>query len=188
MKSTEEFGMNDSNFIKASDMVLRIMKNIDPEQVRQGNKISSLWTQIVESIRSNSINGENIGKNMASHSRVIDLKNGILLVEADHPGWIQMLGNYKKYILKGFQMKIPELKIETLAFRLARTNAEISKIHREIDEEKQRNAEEFRINKEQKELEKKGFVYKNSGQKKELPSEIQKMFDDIKNDMLTNSN
>ena len=64
----------------------------------------------------------------------------------------------------------------------------ISKIHREIDEEKQRNAEEFRINKEQKELEKKGFVYKNSGQKKELPSEIQKMFDDIKNDMLTNSN
>ena len=68
------------------------------------------------------------------------------------------------------------------------TNAEISKIHREIDEEKQRNAEEFRINKEQKELEKKGFVYKNSGQKKELPSEIQKMFDDIKNDMLTNSN
>ena len=157
--------MNDSNFIKASDMVLRIMKNIDPEQVRQGNKISSLWTQIVESIRSNSINGENIGKNMASHSRVIDLKNGILLVEADHPGWIQMLGNYKKYILKGFQMKITELKIE-----------------------KQRNAEEFRINKEQKELEKKGFVYKNSGQKKELPSEIQKMFDDIKNDMLTNSN
>ena len=126
MKLTEEFGMNDSNFIKASDMVLRIIKNIDPEQVRQGNKISSLWTQIVESIRSNSINGENIGKNMASHSRVIDLKNGILLVEADHPGWIQMLGNYKKYILKGFQMKIPELKIETLAFRLAGTNAESS--------------------------------------------------------------
>ena len=108
--------MNDSNFIKASDMVLRIMKNIDPEQVRQGNKISNLWTQIVESIRSNSINGENIGKNMASHSHVIDLKNGILLVEADHPGWIQMLGNYKKYILKGFKMKIPEIKIETLAF------------------------------------------------------------------------
>ena len=150
-------------------MVLRIMKNIDPEQVRQGNKISSLWTQIVESIRSNSINGENIGKNMASHSRVIDLKNGILLVEADHPGWIQMLGNYKKYILE----------LERIVSK---------KFHREIDEEKQRNAEEFRINKEQKELEKKGFVYKNSGQKKELPSEIQKMFDDIKNDMLTNSN
>ena len=150
------------------------MKNIDPEQVRQGNKISSLWTQIVESIRSNSINGENIGKNMASHSRVIDLKNGILLVEADHPGWIQMLGNYKKYILKGFQMKIPELKIETLAFRLAGTNAEISKIHREIDEEKQRNAEEFRINKEQKELEKKDLFIKILVRKKNYRRKFKK--------------
>ena len=100
-------------------------------------------------------------------------------------------GKIEDFSVKGnrsYLKNLPELKIETLAFRLAGTNAEISKIHREIDEEKQRNAEEFRINKEQKELEKKGFVYKNSGQKKELPSEIQKMFDDIKNDMLTNSN
>ena len=202
--------MKDDGFMNASDMVLRIMKNLDPEEFRRGNRISKLWKEIVESIKSNSINGDNIGKNMASHSRIIDFENGILLVEADHPGWIQMLGNYKKYILKGFQMKMPELKIETLAFRLAGSNAEISKISRKIfnyyvslkkspqkmkllrkiDEEKQRNADELKIEREEKELERRGFVYKKDETEKRnvLPPEIQRLFDDMKNDIENSKN
>lgn len=182
--------MKDDGFMNASDMVLRIMKNLDPEEFRRGNRISKLWKEIVESIKSNSINGDNIGKNMASHSRIIDFENGILLVEADHPGWIQMLGNYKKYILKGFQMKMPELKIETLAFRLAGSNAEISKISRKIDEQKQRKADELKIEREEKKLERRGFVYKKDETEKRnvLPPEIQRLFDDMKNDIENSKN
>ena len=182
--------MKDDGFMNASDMVLRIMKNLDPEEFRRGNRISKLWKEIVESIKSNSINGDNIGKNMASHSRIIDFENGILLVEADHPGWIQMLGNYKKYILKGFQMKIPELKIETLAFRLAGSNAEISKINRKIDEQKQRKADELKIEREEKKLESQGFIYKKDENEKKniLPPEIQRLFDDMKNDIENSKN
>ena len=188
MKWKKVSGMKDEDFMNASDMVLRIMKNLDPEEFRRGNRIAKLWREIVESIKSNSINGDNIGKNMASHSRIIDIENGILLVEADHPGWIQMLGNYKKYILKGFQMKIPELKIETLAFRLAGSNAEISKINRKIDEQNQRKADELKIEREEKELESQGFIYKKDENEKTniLPPEIQKLFDEMKKDILTN--
>ena len=55
---------------------------------------------------------------MASHSRVVDLKNNMLLVEADHPGWINLIQFHKSYILKGLQMKFPDLKIKSLAFKL----------------------------------------------------------------------
>ncbi len=182
--------MNDKNMMSASDMILRVVKNLDSSRLQEGKKVFTLWQQIVESIKSNSINGENIGKNMASHSHVVDLQNGILLVEADHPGWIQMLGNYKKYILKGFQMKAPELKIDTLAFKLAGTTFELSSLNKKYNEEKFREKEEKKFEKEQAELEKKGFTYKSTeektGKKSVLPPEIQKMFDDIKNDMLTN--
>ncbi|WP_147644949.1 DUF721 domain-containing protein [Treponema pectinovorum] len=181
--------MKENDIMNASEMITRIFKNISPSQIEQGNKIFNLWREIVESIKSNSINGENIGKNMASHSKVVDLKNGILLVEADHPGWIQMLGNYKKYILRGFEMKIPELKINSLAFRLAGTNAELSKVNSKINEQKERLNEEKKIEEEQRILENSGFVYKSSQEKKEenkLPPELQKMFDDMKKDMLTN--
>lgn len=184
--------MNDNSFMDASAMMVRVMENLDPDKIKQGKKVFTLWKQIVESIKSNSINGQNIGKNMASHSRIIDLDNGILLVEADHPGWIQMIETYKRYILKGFQMKAPKLKIESLAFRLAGTNAELYKIQKESEEKKERKMEENKIEKEQKELEKKGFTYKLRKQKdegkKRLPSNLQKIFDDIKNDMLTKTN
>lgn len=180
--------MNDNEFMSASDMILRVVKNLDPQRLQEGKKVFSLWRQIVESIKSNSINGANIGKNMASHSHIVDLQNGILLVEADHPGWIQMLGNYKKYILKGFSLKAPELKIDTLAFKLAGTNFELSGFNKKIEEEKIREREEKKLEKEQIELEKQGFVYKSSeektGKKSNLPPEIQKMFDSIKSDML----
>lgn len=181
--------MNENNIMNASEMITRIFKNISPSKIEQGNKVFNVWKQIVESIKSNSINGENIGKNMASHSRVVDLDNGILLVEADHPGWIQMLGSYKKYILRGFEMKVPELKINSLAFRLAGTNVELSKMNSKVNAEKERLNQEKKIEEEQKFLEQQGFGYKQQNEQKEekskLPPDLQKMFDDIKNDMLT---
>ena len=87
-------------------------------------------------------------------------------------------------------MKMPELKIETLAFRLAGSNAEISKISRKIDEEKQRNADELKIEREEKELERRGFVYKKDETEKRnvLPPEIQRLFDDMKKDIETSKN
>ena len=72
--------MNDNEIMNAKSMILQVTSNLQAK-IKMGDKIVKLWQQIVESIKSNSINGDNIGKNMASHSRVNDFENGILLIE-----------------------------------------------------------------------------------------------------------
>ena len=69
---------------------------------------------------------------MAAHSKVSDLKNGILLIEVDHSGWIQMIKTYQKYIMNGLKNKIPELKINALAFKLSGTDIKLAQISEEI--------------------------------------------------------
>ena len=91
--------MNSENIVNARNMIERVVGGIT-EKLEKTDKVVNLWNEIVKSIKSNSISGENIGWKMAGHSKVIDLQNGILLIEADHPGWIQMLNNYKNYIVK----------------------------------------------------------------------------------------
>ena len=62
--------------------------------------------------------GNIAGEDMISHSTVKDLNNGILLVEADHPGWIQLLQLRKKKILKNVQKNYPELDVIDIRFIL----------------------------------------------------------------------
>lgn len=58
------------------------------------------------------------GDDMVSHSSIKDLRNGILLVEADHPGWIQLLQMKKKTILKNIHKFYPELDVLNIRFIL----------------------------------------------------------------------
>jgi hypothetical protein len=57
---------------------------------------------------------------VAVHSGIYELEHGVLLVEADHPGWVQTLQTKQKELLLTVQKKYPELKIQGIAFRLAR--------------------------------------------------------------------
>lgn len=174
--------MNSNQIIEAKEFILKVSSNIDSRRLNENSQLTNVWNEIVCSIKSNSINGQNIGNNMASHSRISDLKNGILLVEADHPGWIQMLTNYKKYILKGLNFKVPELKIFSLAFKLAGTNASLTDFEIKKQNENERKRLKKSFEKDEKILEKEGFGYKkNEDAKKSLPPEIQKMFDSLKN-------
>ena len=57
---------------------------------------------------------------VAVHSRIRELERGVLLVEADHPGWIQILQTKQEQILSAVQCRHPELNIRSIAFRLSR--------------------------------------------------------------------
>lgn len=59
------------------------------------------------------------GSHLADHSRPVDLKNGILIVGAEHPGWIQLLQMKQESILARVQSEYPDLQVRALAFRLA---------------------------------------------------------------------
>lgn len=60
------------------------------------------------------------GDALASHSRVRELDKTILLVEADHPGWIQLLQAKQSQLLEGVRRRFPELAITGIAIRLAK--------------------------------------------------------------------
>ena len=56
----------------------------------------------------------------AGHSRIGELDKGILQIETDHPGWIQILQTKQDQILEILQKRNPKLEIRGITFRLAR--------------------------------------------------------------------
>lgn len=117
-------GMND--IISMNTMLQNFKSLVDGED----GKILSVWRKVVSRIKSydNRQTGEeadfydeehelSLGERMAQNTHVVDLKKGVLLVEANHSGWIQYLRMYQKFILTGLQMECPQMQIKTLAFR-----------------------------------------------------------------------
>jgi hypothetical protein len=56
----------------------------------------------------------------AVHSRIKELERGVLIVEADHPGWIQILQTKQAELLQAIQYRYPKQDIRGIAFRLSR--------------------------------------------------------------------
>lgn len=117
-----------NKIISCSDMIQAAFSNIEKSTFEKSNKFSSAWEKILTSIKSYD-SETNFGQNLFDHSNVVEIKNNILLIEADHPGWIQMFQIYKQYILNGLKMYVPELSIETLAFRLKGSNARLTNVN-----------------------------------------------------------
>ncbi|MDR1949753.1 MAG: DUF721 domain-containing protein [Spirochaetaceae bacterium] len=60
------------------------------------------------------------GEKLAAHSRIVELERYVLLVEADHPGWVQILQTKQKDLLNAARRRFPDLAINGIAFRLSR--------------------------------------------------------------------
>ena len=103
------------DIISTKKMLEDFNELIDPAK---GN-VSSVWRKVVSKIKSIKDEDSEIsmGEKIAQNTHVVDLKKGVLLVEAKHSGWIQYLRMYQKFILRGLAMECPELQIKTLAFR-----------------------------------------------------------------------
>jgi len=60
------------------------------------------------------------GEGLSGHSRLVDVRNGVLLVEVDHPGWFQMMQLRKKALLEAARRAAPQADIEDVRIRLGR--------------------------------------------------------------------
>ena len=153
----------DASVMTCADMITRVFTNIERKDLERSNKVFGAWRRTVESIRPN-------GANLAAHSSIIDLKNGILLIEADHPGWIQLLQLRQKYILTGLRRLVPDLSIQSLAFRLRGSSAALHDVAtlsaeaRAAAEARERARMQQQLDREEAELEARGF-----GTKKPAP-------------------
>ena len=175
-----------NQIISAADIMLQVA-NIGASEA---NEICSVWKKVVSGIHSYKHESEDsekripIGERLAGNTHVVDLKNGVLLVETDHPGWIQYLRIYQKFILKGLKMNLPELKITNLAFRVAGEKVSLSESYEEeLVKARKQQAQVFE--KQEKELEKYNKISKSPSS--ELPEELLAKFDSIRQSMLTNS-
>lgn len=103
--------MDDSYIRKARDIISAVISPDVADQAGQWVGFFSAW-------------GKAAGERLAAHSRPVDIRNGILLVEADHPGWIQLLQMEQEYVLKRLQRDFPKLGIKGMGFRVGRAMRE----------------------------------------------------------------
>jgi hypothetical protein len=79
----------------------------DEEKLRRGERYSdffSSWSALV-------------GAKLAAHSRIVDVDKGLLVIEADHPGWIQLLQIRQSAILEAVAQRFPEFTLRGIVFR-----------------------------------------------------------------------
>jgi hypothetical protein len=87
---------------------------IDPKALEKGRisaELFTTWERIVAE-----------AKILAAgdHSRIRELEHGILVIEAEHPGWVQLLQTKQAQLLRLVQRKFPELGIQGISFCLSR--------------------------------------------------------------------
>lgn len=58
------------------------------------------------------------GRDIAAHSRLIDIRHNAAVIEVDHPAWMQMLQMKEKRVLSEMQRRFPSLSVRSLQMRL----------------------------------------------------------------------
>ena len=139
--------IDDSKIISSQEMIQHVIdfSSINPES----RELPSAWKKVVSNIGKNKNSNDeeyeiSLGERIAGNSHVVDLKNGVVLVEANHSGWIQYLRMYKNFIIKGLKWALPNLKIEDLAFRIAGSQAKWSDQYEDlVKKEKEKLYQKF---------------------------------------------
>ena len=153
---------------KADELITNIFSGIGNSS-KEASKIVLLWNEVLFSIKNSKLDASQL----VDHSKILDFKNGILVVETDHPGRIQLLQMYKNYIQTGLNKKLSELKIKNIVFRLKKNELNKNKkTTKEIIHEKliaDHIDDDFEIK------------YPSNNEKTELPDEIKAIFDRMRN-------
>ncbi|MCQ2593089.1 MAG: DUF721 domain-containing protein [Treponema sp.] len=184
----------DNGMINCSDMISKVLNMTNLGD----NEIDSVWKSVVSKINNYESSDDcerkmPIGERLAGNTRVVDLKKGILLVETDHSGWIQYLKMYQKFIITGLKRALPDLKINTMAFRITGSNVSLSDSYNESYSREIKKMSE-NLDKQDKEIEK-FFENNNTDSNKNnkktddssnLPPELLEKFESIMQSMLTN--
>jgi lysophospholipase L1-like esterase len=118
-------------------------------QLQNANTLSAVWRKILFSMdeRSRKFDGQKThnGENLFYHSTIIERKNGVLLIEVDHPGWITLFQFSQKYIVRGFKKFAPELNINSLAFKLSGQKIQKRGENKTMDVSKKNARQEIKI-------------------------------------------
>ncbi|MDR3343821.1 MAG: DUF721 domain-containing protein [Treponema sp.] len=96
---------------KAGDLLSFFFDEQMLNTAQEYSELFASWTFMVEK--------HNIAA-AATHSQIVELERHVIFIEADHPGWIQILQTKQRQLLDEFQRCFPELTITGISFRLSR--------------------------------------------------------------------
>ena len=112
---------------KAGDIISALFREeFGPEfmdNARATSGLFSSWAQIIKEVWAQPELGSPGFDEIppaAVHSRIKELERGTLVIEADHPGWIQILQTKQGGLLSAVQRRYKELDIRGIAFKLSR--------------------------------------------------------------------
>jgi predicted nucleic acid-binding Zn ribbon protein len=87
-------------------LVPSVVKGLGLEQRLQESQVFFHWPDIV-------------GKDIARHAQPMSLKNRLLIVAVDHPGWLQELSRYHKpLLLQKVRERIGKTAVKDIVFRI----------------------------------------------------------------------
>ena len=113
------------NVRKAGDVLLELFRDKFgrdfEENARSNAGLFSSWEKITAEIWPPDEDGSNNAP-VGFHSKIKSLERGVLIIEADHPGWVQILQTKKAELLSLVRRLYPELEIRSIALRLGRSN------------------------------------------------------------------
>jgi len=90
---------------RADDLVQRFLDSIGQSEGSAYVGLFRSWQAIV-------------GERIAAHAQPVDVKGHSLVVEADHPGWVQMVMMRRGRIIDELERRFPQLRITGLAVRV----------------------------------------------------------------------
>jgi len=90
---------------RADDLVQRFLDSVGQSEGSAYVGLFRSWQAIV-------------GERIAAHAQPVDVKGHSLVVEADHPGWVQMVMMRRRRIIGELERRFPQLGITGLAVRV----------------------------------------------------------------------
>lgn len=105
--------MDDS---RIKDVTNLLSSFFNSDKLRQGERVADFFASWANFV----------GPRLAAHSRVMDVDKGILIIEAEHPGWIQLLQIRQTSILEDISRHYPELALRGIAFKLSGQDKRVS--------------------------------------------------------------
>ena len=153
-----------SSISKADELITNIFSGIGNSS-KEASKIVLLWNEVLFSIKNPKLDASQL----VDHSKILDFKNGVLVIETDHPGRIQLFQMYKNYIQTGLNRKLPDLSIKNIVFKLKK-----NELNRNIKSVEEIVHEKLFADNIDDDFEKK---YPSSNEKGDLPDEIKAIFD-----------
>ena len=99
---------------RAGDILSALFDEKFMKKAGEYSDLVSCWKDLAE---------ENGIAAAADHSRIKNLNRGIVLLEADHPGWKQIIKTKESALLAGLRRRFPDMGISGLSVVLGKPDA-----------------------------------------------------------------